>query len=31
MLISARGFKCKFILSRENSGFGGVGVLLNEN
>ena len=30
-LISAKGFKYKFIWSGENSGFGGVGVLLNEN
>ena len=30
-LISAKGFKYKFIWSGDNSGFGGVGVLLNEN
>ena len=30
-LISAKGFKYKFIRSGENSGFGGIGVLLNEN
>ena len=30
-LISAKGFKYKFIWSRDNSGFGGVDVLLNEN
>ena len=30
-LISAKGFKYKFIWSGDNSGFRGVGVLLNEN
>ena len=30
-LISAKGFKYKFIWSRDNSGFGGVDVLFNEN
>ena len=30
-LISAKGFKYKFIWSGDNSGFGGVGVLLNGN
>ena len=30
-LISAKDFKYKFIWSGDNSDFGGVGVLLNEN
>ena len=30
-LISAKGFKYTFIWSEDNPGFGGVGVLLNEN
>ena len=30
-LISAKGFKYEFIWSRDNSGFGCVGVLLNKN
>ena len=30
-LISAKGFKYKFIWSKDNSGFAGVGALLNEN
>ena len=30
-LVSAKDFKYKFIWSGENSGFGAVGVLLNEN
>ena len=30
-LISAKGFKYKFICSGDNSDFVGVGVLLNEN
>ena len=30
-LISAKGFKCKFIWSGDNSDFGGVGVLHKEN